>query len=182
MHCAGGGFGERLFHVDSRSRLSDTIGLHPMLISKRAWQVIAVLIAFANVVRALYFDWSDVVIHMSIALLCALTALRWSRIAAFAATIVLVTSILAFAFYPVPDDWAEVEAGDTWSEVRRTLGTPVYEGTNLARARAMARGYSSPSPIRFPNTRAVAIYIRGEHALWVFHDGNVVEATFIGGS
>jgi len=162
--------------------MADTTERQSLQTSKRAWLVVAIFLGFANVVRALYFDWSDIGIHLSLAALLGLMALRWPKGAALAATVVLLTSVFAFAFASAPSDWAEVEVGDAWIEVRRTLGPPVHEAANLDQARALARGYSSPSPMRFRQTGAVAIYIRGDQALWLFHDGNIVEAKFIGGS
>jgi hypothetical protein len=153
-----------------------------MSIPKRVWLIAAGLLALTNVVRALYFDWSDISVHMSIAALCTAVAMRWSKAGALAAALVLLTSVLAFAFSSKPSDWAEIEVGDPWSEVRRSLGAPVHEASNLAQARALMRGFSSPSPFRFRQTGPVAIYVRGENALWVFHNGEVVVATYVGGS
>jgi hypothetical protein len=153
-----------------------------MSISKTAWFAVAILLALINVLRAAYFDWSDVGLHLLIAVVCALLALRWSRLAATAAGTVLLASLLAFASWSVPPDWNEIEAGDDWQELRRTLGSPVYEATNLDEARNLAQGWSAPSPFRFRQIGPVAIYFRGERALWVFHNSRVVEAKYIGGS
>jgi hypothetical protein len=153
-----------------------------MSISKTAWFAVAILLAVTNVLRAAYFDWSDLGLHVLIAVVCALLALRWSKLAATAAGAVLLAAVLAFTFWSVPQDWNEIEAGDDWQELRRTLGSPVYEAANLDQARNLARGWSAPSPFRFRQTGPVAIYLRGDRALWVFHNGKVVEATYVGGS
>ena len=153
-----------------------------MLISKGRWIALAILLALMNMLRAGYFDWSDVGLHIAISVLCALAAFRFPKTAVVAAGAVFLASVIAFTFRFVPQDWSEIEAGDDWQEVRESLGSPVYEAASVDQVRRLGRGYSTPSPIRFRQTGPVAIYVRGEHVLWVFHNGRVVQATYVGGS
>jgi hypothetical protein len=136
----------------------------------------------ANVARALYFDWSDVGIHSVISSLCVLAALRWPRFAAATAASIVLTVTLASLLQSEPVEWAHVRTGDDWKQVQRTLGPVAYSARNLEQARRLDIGYSVPSPLRFRPTGAVAIYLRGEYALWVVHDDKVVRGRFVGGS
>jgi hypothetical protein len=146
------------------------------------WFGAVALLASANVAHALYFDWSDVDFHIALSMVCVVVALRWPRVAAASAGSVVVAVIAASLLRAEPAEWARLRIGDDWKEVQRALGPPTYEAANLAQARRLEIGYSRPSPLRLRQGGAVAIYLRGEYALWVVHDGNVVKGTFIGGS
>jgi hypothetical protein len=86
---------------------------------------------------------------------------------------------------PVLGDWpeaTEIKAGDTWASVQQKLGPPSYEASTFAAARNLKTGYATPSPLRFRHSGPIAVFTRGDLALWVFHDRSRVNAVFIGGS
>ena len=149
---------------------------------RAGWFALALLLAAANIVHALYFDWSDVGIRSVVAVLCLLVAIRWQRTAAAATGFFILLVGLAFAGTPRPDWTMEARAGERWARVQQALGTPTYQAATVEEARNLISGYSEPSPLRYRHSGPVAIYIRGDHALWVLHDDDVVKGTFVGGS
>jgi len=62
------------------------------------------------------------------------------------------------------------------------VGPPSYDAKTFAVARNFNTGHSVPSPVRFRHQGPVAVFVRGEYALWVFHDEHQVIDTFLGGS
>ena len=148
----------------------------------RSWLAATVFIGATNLVRAMYFDWSDVGGHLFVAALCCLIALRWPKLATSIVTLVLLVSVVAFALAGMPTEWRDIDAGDSLAEVQAALGPSDHNVSSLAEAERLDLGYSMPSPIRFRGFGAAAIYVSGEKALWLFHNGKVVEATFVGGS
>jgi hypothetical protein len=150
-------------------------------ISQKPWFCATVLLAITNVIHAMFFDWSDLRIHGALGGLCVLAALRWQRGAAAIAALVLLFVICGTWLWS-PPDWTLVRTGDDWNRTQQRLGAPIYEASNLAQARLAISGYAIPSPLRFRHSGPVAIFVRGEYALWVMHDGRVVKGTFVGGS
>ena len=149
---------------------------------RAGWFVLALLLAAANIVHALYFDWSDLGMRSVVAVLCLLVAIRWQRTAAAAAGFFVLLVGLAFASSTRPDWTMEARAGERWARVQQALGTPTYQAASLEQARKLDFGYSVPSPLRYRHSGPVAIYVRGDHALWVLHDDDIVKGTFVGGS
>jgi hypothetical protein len=145
------------------------------------WFLVTVLLAITNVTHAVLFDWSDRGIHAVFGVLCVLAGLLWQRGAAAIAALILLL-VMCGELLRSPPEWTVVRIGDDWNRTQQRLGLPTYEASNLAQARLLIRGYSVPSPLRFRHSGAVAIFVRGEHALWVMHDGRVVKGTFVGGS
>ncbi len=152
--------------------------------SRTLWFTIVVIGAIATVAHALYFDWSDVDVFVVISALTIVCGLKWPRAAAVAVAVILV-SVIAGHLIPALRDWpeaTEIKAGDTWASVQQKLGPPAYEAPTFAAARNLKTGYTTPSPLRFGHSGPVAVFTRGDRALWVFHDRSRVNAVFIGGS
>jgi hypothetical protein len=152
--------------------------------SRTLWFTIVVIGAIATVAHALYFDWSDVDVFVVIGALTIVCALKWPRAAAVAIAVILV-SVIGGHLIPALGDWpeaTEIKAGDTWASVQQKLGPPSYEAATLAAARTLKTGYATPSPLRFRHSGPVAVFTRGDRALWVFHDRSRVNAVFAGGS
>ena len=143
------------------------------------------LMGTAILAHALYFDWSDVEAFAVLVGLCVVSALKWPVPAAAAMGVVLALVVSAHLAQPDLSAWPEAESvriGQSWESVRQKLGTPSYEAKTFAAAREFNTGHSVPSPVRFRQQGPVAVFVRGEYALWVFHDGHHVTDTFIGGS
>jgi hypothetical protein len=152
--------------------------------SETRWLFIGTIGAADLVGHALYFDWSDVDVFVAISAVTIVLGLRWPRAAAVAVSVV-VFSVIAGHLVPVHDDWPQarqIRVGDTWASVQQKLGPPSYEAPTFAAARNLKLGYSIPSPLRFRHTGPVAVFTRGDRALWVFHDKSRVNAVFAGGS
>jgi len=152
--------------------------------ARNGWFMFAALVGTVILAHAAYFDWSDLDVFALTVGLCVASALKCPVPSAAAMAIVLA---LVIAGHRAPDlsAWPEAErvrTGQSWESVRHTLGTPLYEATTFATARGFNTGHSVPSPIRFRQRGPVAVFVRGEYALWVFHDGQHVVDTFIGGS
>ncbi len=154
------------------------------MVSVRTWRTVAVLLAAAYAGHALLFDWSDIGIHVVVALVALVTTMRWPRltVAAFGllATLVIVGHLATRA--STAELTLEVRPGMPWADARRALGPPTYEVATFEEASQLEIGYSVPSPFRFRRRGPVAVFLRGEYALWVFHDGSTVLGTFVGGS
>ena len=146
------------------------------------WLAITVALVSINVTNAALFDWSDVRIHITAGALCIVAARRWPRGATVVSASIALATILSLATWSEPAEFARVRTGDDWRELQRSLGPPAYEAPSLAQARMLAAGYSSPNPLRFRQAGLVAIFIRGEYALWVVHDDRSVKMVFVGGS
>jgi hypothetical protein len=144
--------------------------------------LLVVLLAAANIAHAAYFDWSDIGGRSVLAIACIVLALKWQRFAlGVAVTILSAVTVSSFAWQA--PGWAnQIRPGDPLQRVKELLGPPEYQFASLADAQHSLSGYAIPSPIRFRRSDPVLIYVRGEHALWVFSDGDVVKATFVGGS
>jgi hypothetical protein len=159
--------------------------MHISSIDRTSWLRPVAIGSIVTVAHALYFDWSDVDIYVVIGAICVLSALKWPAPAAFATGIILFATVIGHFSAPHFGDWPEAEriqVGQSWTSVRQNLGKPVHEAATFAAARQLAIGYSTPSPLRFRHRGPVAVFVRGEHALWVFHDGEGVIQTYIGGS
>jgi hypothetical protein len=152
--------------------------------SRTLWFTMVVIGGIATVAHALYFDWSDVDGFVVISTLTIVCGLKWPRAAAAAMSVILV-SVIAGHLIPALGEWpeaTEIKAGDTWASVQQKLGSPSYEAPTFAAARNLKTGYATPSPLRFRHSGPVAVFTRGDRALWVFHDRNRVNSVFIGGS
>jgi hypothetical protein len=159
--------------------------MHISSIDRTSWLRPVAIGSIVTVAHALYFDWSDVDIYVVIVGICVLSALKWPIPAALATGIILFATVAGHFAGPDFSNWPEAESiqvGQSWTSVRQNLGKPVHEAATFAAARQLAIGYSTPSPLRFRHRGPVAVFIRGEHTLWVFHDGERVIQTYIGGS
>ena len=143
---------------------------------------LVVLLAGANVAHAAYFDWSDLGVRGVFAAVCVLTAIRWKRLAAGIAACFALVVALFWTVHEHPAWTQQVRPGDRVTHVEEVLGQPTHEFINLDEARRQPNGYALPSPIRFRHSGPVMVYVGGEHALWIFRDTDVVQATFVGGS
>jgi hypothetical protein len=153
--------------------------------TRRRWRAAAAVLAVATISHTLYFDWSDLPFFTVLMGICAVSAEKWSRLAATATGVIFLTVLTAHLMEPDLSDWPEaqgVAVGQKWSSVLERLGSPTHEAATAAAARPLISGYSAPSPFRYRHQGPVAVFVRGEHALWVFHDGQRVTGTFIGGS
>lgn len=153
-------------------------------IERPRWIILTFLLGVALAAHALYFDWADVVLKTALAVVVIVAALWWPRGAAASACVLLALTFAAeFIFATAAPEWAtSVKPGDSWRSIENRLGVPTYSFASLEEAARQATGYAPPSPWRYQQGDAVAVFTRGEYALWVFHDRDSVKATFIGGS
>ena len=129
---------------------------------------------------ACYFDWSDRLLFLAIGLTLLAVAMRHPRASLLAA---LSLWVMTAGHIILPRTAAKSLApGQPWFEVERVLGRPTAEGPTLPQAAAAIDGYSQPSPWRYPIDVPVAVYVRGDTAIWVFHEKGHVLALFEGGS
>jgi hypothetical protein len=139
----------------------------------------------AQAAHALYFDWSDLVFKTILCVVVVVAAVRWPTVAAALACVLLAITLTAhLAFAAAVPEWASsAKAGDTWRSVETRLGVPTYSFASLDEASRHATGYAAaPSPWRYRQSGPVAVFTGGDHALWVFHQYDSVQATFVRGS
>jgi len=145
------------------------------------WRPLGVLLATAYVAHALYFDWSDVLLHISLALVALFAAFKWPR--ASTATLAMLLLVVIVTSRRAQSEWALVaQPGQNWAALGAKLGTPHCEAASLLEARACATGLALPSPPRFRHVASVAVYVRGDEALWIFHNDRDVIDRFVGGT
>ena len=149
--------------------------------STRFYRIFALVAAALYIGHAWYFDWSDRYIHTFLALCLASSAFRFPKLSI--AALGLMVSLVALGHWPHPvPEWAgELRRGDSWPVVLSDLGVPTYEATSFHEALRLTEGYSLPSKLRFRHRGDVAVYLKGEHVLWIGHDGDRVLDVFVGG-
>jgi hypothetical protein len=148
----------------------------------RRWQVVSLVGAVLYAGHGLFFDWSDVAIHSAIALAAIVASVRWPRGAALS---LLFLQVLVFVVRVAVERTvipSSLAPGIPLSEARQILGAPSYEFWGFEEATHRDLGYSRPSPLRFSHHGPVAIFVRGEHVIWLLHDGETVIAVFVGGT
>jgi hypothetical protein len=134
---------------------------------------------------SLFYDWSHAPALCSLAFVACVAALRWPKTVVAAGALLVVMAALAHNYSLEEADllWVrEAAPGRSWAEVQRALGPATHEGSTLSEVRLAVTGYSEPSPLQYPGQCAVAVYIRGDLALWVFHDRQRVLDRYVGGS
>lgn len=152
--------------------------------SDSEWRTTAFVLAGGYVGQAALFDWSDVRGKTALACLLVVTSMRWPRPASAVLAALVATAVLLQVAEGArtADLAASVRPGMSWADVQRVLGAPRHSAFSSAHAASLDIGYAVPSPIRFRHVGPVAVFTRGEYALWVFHDGTAVIDTFVGGS
>ena len=148
----------------------------------RSWYVAGMVFGVFYTCLAWYADWSDRYIHTFLAVCLVLAAAKLPRVAT--GLLGLAIGLMAIGLLALPSPhWArDIHLGDSMVDIVAKLGEPAYEAASLDEARKLTAGHSSPSSLRFRHRGKIAIYIRGEHILWVGHDGDRVHDFFIGGS
>ena len=148
----------------------------------RTYWIIALVVAVLYICLAWCFDWSDRYIHTFLALCLAFSAFRLPRLSIAALGFMVCLFALGHLAYPVPEWASELRRGDSWPIVVAELGEPTYKVHSFNAARRLTVGYSSPSMLRFRHRDDVAVYLKGEHVLWIGHDEDRVLDLFVGGS
>jgi hypothetical protein len=151
-------------------------------IRKTTWRVVGIFAGILYVGLAYYFDWSDRYIHTFLASALVVFMVPLPRVCATSLVLLLLLFAIGHWAYHVPQWASEIHRGDSWEAVVGKLGEPTYHTGSLDESRELMVGYSSPSPVMFRHRGQVAVYLQGEHILWVGHDGNQVVDLFIGGS
>src|SRR5688572_27679073 len=138
-------------------------------VERARWVVLTFCFAAAQATHALYFDWLDVVFKTILGGVVVVAALRWPKAAAAVACVLLAVTLTAhFVFAAAVPEWASsVKPGDSWRSIETRLGVPTYSFASLDEASRRATGYAAPSPWRYRQSGPVAVFTRGEHALWV---------------
>ena len=148
----------------------------------RFFRIIALVIAALYMCLVWYFDWSDRYIHTFLALCLVFSAFRLPRLSIAALGLMVSLFALGHWAYPVPKWASELRPGDSWPVVVAQLGDPTYEVHSFHEARQLTVGYSLPSKLRFRHSGDVAVYLKDEYVLWIWHDGDRVLDLFVGGS
>ena len=144
--------------------------------------VSVIVMATGLVLHAAYFDWSDLGMHVFVAVVCLAAWIRWptaavGAIGLFCLPIVIFWTAGRFMLWD-----PGVRVGEPYSAAEARLGQPTVRASTLAEARERISGYAEPSPLLYRRAGPVSVFADGEFAVWIFHDGRTIKAVYVGGS